>query len=508
MTRSRAGLALAVLALLAALLALRRCRPPAPPRPALSRVEGPAAEVRLPVPPPLRASAEPPRPVSAGRAAQGPERLAPFLERLGRARLLRDRATLARLRAELPGLFESDVAWIGSRLGADLFAAAGAAELVRMFGLRQLLPELAETLGHPVHPFLKEVVIEALSSLGGDAAAVALLACLRSDRDGGVRARSAAALGGFRGPEAFHALLAALRDPDAAVRSAAGQAMAVARTGEASEALLRALEAERDPEVQADFIGGAWASGGEPWRETVVAAIRSRPGAAAALDRRAKAQGEARYRRPYDRAFFEPGGRTVPFDPGGRRIGITVETGPGIALAAVAGALFGAAPFDRYRGWFHLRRAEDFPAPRAYDSFGASLGEVTWGELDGTVFLRFRDPASFEKGVLGVTRGCEALVTGVSLLHEFGHAFARLADEYADGSRDDAANLSREAAVPWMALVASGLLEPPRRRDPAFFVPSDHCHMGNDPSQRRFCPVCQLELVARLSALSGAPLPW
>jgi hypothetical protein len=484
------------------MLALRRCKagPPPPPRT--------ASEIRLPPPPPPRPPAEPARPVAPGRAAERPERLEPFLARLGRARLLRDRVSLKRLLAEIPPVYESDVAWIGARLAGELFGAAGAAEILRLFGLRQALPELAETLGHPVHPFLKEVVIGTLASFGGDAAAVALLAALRADRDGGVRARAAAALGGFPGAEAFHGLVAALRDPDLSVRSAAAQALAAARMAEAAEALLRALEAEGEPAVQADLIAGAWAAGGEPWRETVIAAILPRTGAAGEFDRRSRIRSEARYRRSYDRAFFEAGGTSVPYDSSKRRIGITVEAGPGMALQEIAAAIFGAAPLDRYRGWFHLRRAEDFPAARAWDASGAPLGDVPWGELDGTVFLRFRDAETFDKGVLGVTRGCEALVTGVSLLHELGHAFARLGDEYAEGSNEDAANLAREAAAPWMALVAGGHLEAPRRRDAAFFVPSGHCHMGNDPAQRRYCPVCQLEFIARLSDLTGAPLPW
>jgi hypothetical protein len=46
------------------------------------------------------------------------------------------------------------------------------------------------------------------------------------------------------------------------------------------------------------------------------------------------------------------------------------------------------------------------------------------------------------------------------------------------------------------------------RRDKSYLVPSADCHMANRPSPTRFCPVCQLEIHARMWELSGAPLPW
>jgi hypothetical protein len=502
--RARPVLAVA-LALLAGLALLRICRASRPQEP---RAAAPP-RVELPAPlPPAPPPAPEARAVAEGGAELDPARLKPFLERLGRARLLRDRETLARLRAATPPVFESDVRWILAQLRADLFTSAGAAELIASFRLSQAVPDLSEVLTHPAHPFLKGVVIETLASLGGDGAAVVLLAVLRADPDAGVRARCAAAVGAFAGPEVYHALIAALKDPIVSVRSAASQALARLPSREAVEALLAAAASEADPVVQADLAAAAYAAGGEPWREAVVQTVLARPAAAEVLRERARARGDARYGRAYDPRFFEAGGPPVPFDPSRRKIGITVEPGPERGLRDVASALFEAAPLDRYRGWFRLRKADEFPTPRAYDAEGNPAGDVPYDELDGTVFLRFRDARTFEPGVLGYTRGCEAFVTGVSLLHEFGHAFARLGDEYADGSAEDAANLSRREPAPWTPLVASGHLPPPNRRDRAFFVPSDNCHLGNNPLQNRFCPVCQLEILARLSELTGAPLPW
>lgn len=477
----------------------RRERPAAP---AAARLALPAP---APAPPP---SAEPVRAPAPGRPGQGPERLLPMLQQLGRARLVRDRRTLEDLRRRMPPVFEEDFAWVRSQLKAELFAAAGAAELAAAFGRRDAVGDLAAVLASGASALLKDVVIDTLASLGGDGAAGALLVTARNDPDEGLRARAVGALGGFAGPESYGALTAALRDPSAVVRSAAASALSRLPSRQAVELLLAAMSGEPDPKIQADLALGAYAAGGEEWFEAVVQAILARPAVVDVVYQRRRARDESRYRAPYTKAFFEAGQPAVPRPSGARPIGITVETGPGVTLADVAARIFAAAPLDRYRDWFRLRRAEEFPAPRAYDAHGTPAGDVPYDDLDGTVFLRFRDPKTFEPGVLGFTKGCEAYVTDVSMLHELGHAFARLGDEYPDGSAADAANLARQAPVAWEPLVRASTLPPPLRRDAAFFVPSADCHMANRPAPTRFCPVCQLEIHARLWELAGAPLPW
>jgi len=198
----------------------------------------------------------------------------------------------------------------------------------------------------------------------------------------------------------------------------------------------------------------------------------------------------------------------IPRDADQPRIGITLEPGAGVSPREVGMLLFGAAPLDRYREWFYIRKADDFPSLQAYDGSGTPLESVPYGDLEGTVFLHFKDPASFAEGVLGYTKGCHAFVQGVSLLHEFGHAFARLGDEYAEGSREDAANLFPQTAAPWRPLVDAALLPAPLRRDAGFFIPSGNCYLNNNPAQNHYCPVCQLEIHARMAELAGAPLPW
>jgi hypothetical protein len=495
----RVGAAAGVLLMVAVMIQLSRGR--RAPAPA-------AAPLVVPVAAPEAAPAEPPRSASPGKAVRPPERLLPLLEKLGRARLVRDRRTLADLRRRMEPVFESDFEWIRGRLSGELIAAAGAADLVVAFGRHDAVGDLAAVLSRSSSTLLKDVAIEALAALGGDAAAAALVIASRNDSDEGVRARATAALGGFAGPEAYATLTAALRDPAASVRSAAATALLRLPSREAVDSLLWALNAESDPRTQADLAIAAYWMSGESRRQDIAQAMLGRPALLAMFDERRRVGDGSRYRAAYDRTFFEPGQRPVERPSAARRIGIMIETGPALTLPEAAARLFAAAPLDRYRDWFRLRKAEEFPSARAYDSYGQSAGDVPYDDRDGTVYLRFRDPRSFEPGVLGYTKGCEAFVSDASMLHEFGHAFAKLGDEYPEGSAVDAPNVSREAPPAWERLIAGAALPEPVRRDKTYLIPSADCHMANRPAPTRFCPVCQLEIHARLWELAGAPLPW
>jgi len=495
-------LVLASLLLMAGTLIYYLRRPasiPELPRPAVEIPPLPDRPLLLPAR--LRAQAPPPE-------LPSPERLRPFLDRLGRARILRDRRTLEALRAHAPLIFDSDLPSLLSQFGDDLFISAGIAELARSFAWNDAVPVLAELLHRPGHGFLKDVVIDSLAALGGDAAGVALIKALQKDGDDAVRLRCAGALSAFRSPEAYGALIEALHDPSARVRSSAAGSLARMNFAGTVDALLRALGEEQDSAVQADLAVSVFAAGGEASRETLVQILALRPAAADMLRARTAVRDDARYRRPYNRAFFDPGGPLLALDAAKGRIGITLEPGAGVSPSEVAILLFSAAPLDRYRAWFFIRKADDFPDPKAFDGFGNPMGPVPYGELEGTVFLHFKDPTTFAKGVLGYTMGCNAFVQGASLLHEFGHAFAALGDEYAEGSQEPAANLFRQPAVPWLPLIASDLLPSPLHRDAGFFIPSDNCYMNNSPAQNRYCPVCQLAILARIAELTGGRPPW
>lgn len=476
-----------------------------------SRRTPPAAEPRLeiPVASPAIVPSEPARIATPGKAVQSPERLLPLLEKLGRARLVRDRRSQAELRRRLEPIYEEDFEWIRGRLAGDLIAAAGAAELVVAFGRGEAVGDLAAVLARATSStLLKDVAIDALGELKGDGAVAALVTAARNDADEGVRARAASALGGFVGPEAYITLTAVLRDPSAVVRSAAATALLRMPSRDAVVALMVALAAETDPRIQADLAVAAYSMSEGSQRVDVVQAILARPALLGVVEERRRVKDDSRYRPPYDRSFFEPGQRPVERPTAARRVGITVETGPTLTLPEAAARLFAAAPLDRYRDWFRLRKAEEFPSARAYDSYGQPAGDVPYDDLDGTVFLRFRDPKSFDPGVLGYTRGCEAFVSDVSMLHEFGHAFARLGDEYAEGTAVEAPNVARTSPPVWERLISGATLSEPVHRDKSYLVPSADCHMANRAGPTRFCPVCQLEIHARMWEVAGAPLPW
>src|SRR6185295_16471404 len=243
----RVAAAGAVLLFAAVLLHSFRAAPPRDPRPARLEIPAPA--------PPPEPVAEAPRAPAPGRAAQGAERLLAHLEEL---------------RRRTPPLFEEDFGWIRARLSGELFAAAGAVDLLAAFRRHDAVGDLAALLNGRASSLLKDVVIETLGSLGGDGAVAALITVVRNDPDEGLRARAASALGGFSGPEAYAVLAAALRDPSSSVRSSAAAALSRLPSREAVDRLLWALAAEADPRIQADFAIGAYAAGGAARREEII----------------------------------------------------------------------------------------------------------------------------------------------------------------------------------------------------------------------------------------------
>lgn len=471
---------LALLALLILAFLLRRDspRPPSPPPPQ-------EVDPSVPDAPPTPAA---PRAAAAPATPPAPERLRPFLERLGRATLLRD----VRRRAELkpPEIFESDLPWLRAQLRGELLAAAGAAQLLPV-------PEIADVLREPGRVLLKDALIDRLARAGGDAAHAALATALREDVEPDVRARCARALAAF--PAGHTALALALKDPALDVRRAAAAALG---SGEHLQALFDALLVEPEPAVQREIVRIF----DRHLPEDVVAQVtRFLPEARWAELDASRANLAAR---AWPLGFFAPGGAVVPFDASrGRRVGLTVELG-GIKMADVAQAIFSEPPFDRYREWFYLRDEKDFPSTDAYDFLGRPLRDVARGELEGTVYLRFRDPAHFREGVLGYARGCEAFVQRVSLLHELGHALGGLGDEYAGGSPPPHANVSAAREAPWMSLVRDGHLPGPVEREKGVWVPSESCHMNNVPNAPvRFCAACQVALIQTIVRLTDAPAP-
>ncbi len=497
--------AVALLALLLAGIGLRTCRPPAPPSPGPPPLAPTPDVPPLPEAPATPAAAPPPAPPRA-------DRLRPYLDALGRAVLLRDVRRLAELRAAEPELLPGDFPWIEGQLRGELFAAAGAAEILAARRPQAAVAALALILAEAGRSFLKDVMIDVLARIGGDGAAAALIGALKGDAEERIRARCAKALEKFQGPEAYAALVLALADPALDVRRAAAAALGAMRSADLVRVLVEALLRESNYRVQAELY------------HSVQRALPDRPEIRGELDllrnrlpketreelaRRRALRLDALLQATWPPGFFAAGAEPLPFDPArGRRIGITVELGPGVSIAEIAQAVFGEPPFDRYREWFYLRNEADFPAETAYDALGRVLESVPRSDLDGSVYLRFRDPSSFAKGVLGYSKGCEAFVQKVSLVHEIGHALGGLGDEYRGGSPPPHANLSPKRDPPWAALIRDGHLPPPFLREEGVWVPAETCHMNNNAvGEVDYCAVCQLALIARIAELSGAPAP-
>lgn len=530
MERRRFWLILLLFLALVAIVGLWRFRPAEvkaeTKRPHQRSTQDPTlAAPRLP-PSPLEA---PPHTIAKAGRPQEDRHLREVAQRLGRAVVLKDHKTIEAIAQSLPSIYESDVQDFARWLQEDLFLAAGTATLARWFRLYALVPELVASISGPGHVLLKDQIIETLGILGGDAAGTALLSVLRSGEDGSLRARAARAAARLSGPEVYQTLVESLRkEPAIEVREACIEALRSMPSQELVGILLEALSRERDPNVFARLAATAYEAGETTTRQTVFQVLENNPAAADRIDQWSRLEGPPRYTRPYDDLFFLSGGTVVPYDTVKyRKVGITVE--PGSALSEVTAVLFRTAPFDRYRIFFYLRRADEFSedlmngtTPHAYDAEGRPMERLPVNDLDGTIFIRFVDPITLPPGVLGYTEGSKSMVTRVSLLHEVGHSFARLADEYSNPLAGQPTEVNLEernrSTAKWQALIEQDLL--PREKilrveaghdltDKGHYrIPSSNCHMNNHSTDDRFCPVCQLQIIATISELTRVPLPW
>ncbi len=508
---------LAIAMLLAAVLMRRRPEATvvAPPDPAVSTLRPPPVET-----PPGRTTTAPRDRTS----------LLSLLERTGRAWVLKDHKTLDALR--VPEFDDDDKAWLIAQLRGPTFIAVGACLLLAQSHTDAAVGPLGDLLKSDASIFVKDAAIDALALLQGDVALSILLGVAKGRYEASLRARAARALPAFKGPEVYRVLTDLfLNDPIASVRSAAAAAMAKLDSQQAVNIFLERLAWERKAEILTQLVIAIYHHGGEARLPELQKAIAQNAAAKGAIEEVIKRDGNDRYDFPYSSSFFAPGGPAVAVDAGLARIGITVELGKGMTLADILRPLFAAAPFDRYRALFYVRVAAEYaddlasgvPSPRAYDAAASPIGQgLPPGDLDGTVFLAFKDPATFAPGILGMTEGTKASVTLVSLLHEFGHAFAFLGDEYGSliASKSSADNLALRTppdAFAWKPLAERGFLplNPPWRVElkdgvdiGTWRVPSDDCHMNNHPTDTRYCPVCQLAIIARIAELSGIPVPW
>ena len=242
----------------------------------------------------------------------------------------------------------------------------------------------------------------------------------------------------------------------------------------------------------------------------------------------------------YPKDYFRNGGSIVSFNPSiHRKIGVLIRNKTDQQLSEITSIIFNISPFDRYREFFYFRLGDEFQddlarnnweSTRAYDYRGKQItGGLPMSEGRGAfnlIFLRFGRDEVIQCSCKGVTiqtnRGNFAYVGEDSILHEIGHAFAGLADEYSHpaASSSPAVNLEdrrNTSILKWNDLVNHGFLPNGRfkreeiangRDQGKFLIPSNNCYMNNHarPKDNRFCPVCQLAIISRISELAGVSL--
>ena len=256
---------------------------------------------------------------------------------------------------------------------------------------------------------------------------------------------------------------------------------------------------------------------------------------------RVLAQQDERYSFEYPGDFFNYGGEEVEFNASvHRKIGVLVSNRTTLPLSEITRMIFNTSPFDRYKQFFYFRIEGEFRedmannntlSTRAYDYDGRAMnGGLPVSEGRGAfnlIFLRFGMKEVIQCSCSGATihtnQGNFSFVGEDSILHEIGHAFAELADEYSHprASNFAAVNLEDRGThrPKWNGLIEQGFL-PNRKierieivngRDRGrFMIPSNNCYMNNhrNPEDDRYCPVCQLAIIDRIAQLSGAIPLW
>ncbi|MGR3175229.1 MAG: hypothetical protein ACUZ8N_11625 [Candidatus Scalindua sp.] len=255
----------------------------------------------------------------------------------------------------------------------------------------------------------------------------------------------------------------------------------------------------------------------------------------------ALAQNDGRYSFKYPGDFFSTGGAEVEFDASAHdKIGVLVTNRTARSLSEITRMIFNASPFDRYKQFFYFRIEDEFRedrannnifSTRAYDYSGRPInGGLPISEGKGSfslIFLKFGIQEVIKCSCNGATihtnQGNFSFVGEDSILHEIGHAFVELADEYSHSRASNfaAVNLEDRRAnnLKWNELTGQGFL--PNRRIKRieavngldrgrFLIPSNNCYMNNhrNPNDDRYCPVCQIAIIDRIAQLSGAIPPW
>ncbi len=199
------------------------------------------------------------------------------------------------------------------------------------------------------------------------------------------------------------------------------------------------------------------------------------------------AQHDGRYSFEYPGNFFNYGGEEVEFNASvHRKIGVLVSNRTTRPLSEITRMIFNTSPFDRYKQFFYFRIEEEFRedmasnnilSARAYDYDGRAIdGGLPVSEGRGSfnlIFLTFGMKEVIQCSCNGATihtnQGNFYFAGEDSILHEIGHAFAELADEYSHprASNFAAVNLGDRGAhrPKWNGLIEQRFLTNRKNRN-------------------------------------------
>jgi hypothetical protein len=268
---------------------------------------------------------------------------------------------------------------------------------------------------------------------------------------------------------------------------------------------------------------------------------------------------DPRYEYVYSKDFFRPGGERVRFNQNLHlKIGIVIKNRSPMSIPDIIAEIFSVAPFDRYRDFFVFVNQYDVDRGirnrdffiRAYNGYGREIpGGLDIGESSiraGLIVLNVEHFEFAKTGTKGYSKNQTATAQKMTILHELGHAFANLGDEYSikenehDLERREALrsvgvsydhmhykvwnteypniDYRSHEALKWQPLVEQGFISARRyprvqikdgQDEGRFLIPTDKCIMNRILHDKmEFCPVCQLQIIDRICQLTGAIPPW
>jgi hypothetical protein len=268
---------------------------------------------------------------------------------------------------------------------------------------------------------------------------------------------------------------------------------------------------------------------------------------------------DPRYEVQYPPRFFSLGGERVKYDHNLHlKIGIVINNRTEMNVKDIINIIFSVAPFDRYRDFFVFANSDEVMREvrqnnhyiTTYDSYARRIGGgFDWSAMRvraGLVVLDVNDYEWQKSGALGYAFKKTAITQKSTILHELGHVLGNLGDEYSVGEvgHDDVYKellqaLGKEYAyrmgrgfqevkenldyrtrnpLKWAPLIQQGFLpegefvrvELKDNHDVGrFAIPTGMCCMNHpEKSEGQFCPVCQLQIISRISKFTGCPTPW